>query len=270
MRGAVALTFAGAGEDTRLAELYQRAPLRVLFPREPAIGVATAVLLTTSGGIVGSDAAAISVDAGEGVRALVTTQAAEKIYRSLGADACIAVTLRVAANAWLEWMPQETILFDGSRLHRATTIELAPEARLLAGEMLVFGRIARGERFRCGHLRDTWRVSRAGRLLWHDALALEGDISSLIAARAGLGGAAAIATLLYAGDDDPERHLPFVRALIGADGIRAAATCVNGLLVVRALAEDARRLRDWLMRVWRSTRAHFAALPPVLPRVWLT
>jgi urease accessory protein len=270
MRGTVGLSFTGAPEGTRLAELYQRAPLRVLFPREPATGVTMAVLLTTSGGMVGGDDFAISIDAGENAWALVTTQAAEKIYRSLGTDAGIDVALKAATNAWLEWMPQETILFDGSRLVRTTTIDLAPGARLLTGEMLIFGRIARGELFARGRLRDTWRVSRAGRLLWHDALALEDDIPPLIEARAGLGAAAAIATLLYAGDEDPQRHLPFVRALIDADRIRAAATCVNGVLIVRALAHDAMRLRLWLMRVWRGARAHLAALPPTLPRVWLT
>lgn len=219
------------------------------------------MLLTTSGGMVGGDGFTVAVDAGEAARACVTTQAAEKIYRSLGADVRIDVSLRVAADAWLEWMPQETILFDGGRLARTTTVDLAPGASLLAGEMLVFGRIARGERFRHGRLRDTWRVSRAGRLLWHDALALEDDIAPLIDARAGFDGAAAAATLLYAGDDDPERHLGAVRALIACDAVRSAATCVNGLLIVRALAHDARLLRDWLMRVWRAARTHLAALP---------
>ena len=269
MRGTVALSFEAGRHGTRLAELHQRAPLRALFPHEPATGVATAVLLTTSGGMVGGDAFGVSVNAGERARALVTTQAAEKIYRSLGADGRIDVSLQVASNAWLEWMPQETILFDGSRLVRTITIELGPGARLLAGEMLVFGRIAMGERFRHGRLRDTWRVSRAGRLLWHDALGLEDDIPGRIDALAGLGGAAALATLLYAGDDCSE-HLAAVRPLLAAEVIRVAATCVNGLLIVRALAHDARLLRDWLMRVWRSTRAHLDALPPALPRVWST
>ncbi|MFO1154052.1 MAG: urease accessory protein UreD [Rhodospirillales bacterium] len=270
MQGAVALTFRADGGQTRLADLHQRAPLRALFPDEPATGIPTAVLLTTSGGMVGGDGFTVAVNAGETARACVTTQAAEKIYRSLGADVRIDVSLRAAADAWLEWMPQETILFDASRLSRTTTVDLAPGARLLAGEILVFGRIARGERFRQGRLRDTWRISRAGRLLWHDALALEDDIPRLIDARAGFAGAAAAATVLYAGDDDPERHLPPLRALIAFDAVRSAATCVNGVLVVRGLAEDARRLRDWLMRVWRSARAELAALPPVLPRVWLT
>lgn len=270
MQGMIGLSFAGSPEGTRLTELHQRAPLRVLFPHEPNTGVTTAVLLTTSGGMVGGDVFQISVGAGEGTRALVTTQAAEKVYRSTGADCRVEVAIRAGGGSCLEWMPQETILFDGSRLVRTTTVELAPGARLLAGEMLVLGRIARGEMLARGRLRDTWRVSRAGRLLWQDALALEDDIPRLIEARAGLGGAAAIATLLYAGDEDPERRLPFVRAVIGADAIRAAATSVNGLLVVRALAHDARLLRDWLMRVWSRTRAHLAALPPALPRVWLT
>src|SRR5690606_35648944 len=123
-------------------------------------------------------------------------QAAEKIYRSIGPASRFDTTIHVGAGAWLEWLPQESILFDGARFHRTTMVDLEAGGRLLALEMLVFGRRARGEAFTRGLVRDDWRLRIGGRLAWADALALGEPLAPLFAARAGLDGAAAIATLL--------------------------------------------------------------------------
>jgi urease accessory protein len=275
MQGAVELGFDAAGAGgTRLVELGQRVPLRVLLPADPAVGLPTAVLITTSGGLAGGDALAVRVRVGRAAGALVTSQAAEKVYRSTGPACRIDIDLDVGADAWLEWLPQETILFDRSRLVRATRVALAAGARLLAGEMLVFGRRAMGETLTTGLLRDTWRIHRGGRLAWHDALALDGDIAALVARPAGFAAAAAAATLLYAADD-AEAHLATAQGLADAwaataEGVRAAATHVNGLLLLRASAADPRPLRDGLMHAWRAMRAAVRGLPPAVPRVWLT
>ena len=132
---------------TRLARLFQKAPLRVLMPRPAPGEPPCAVLLNTSGGIVGGDALQVEVRLEAGAAAVVTSQAAEKAYRSAGADATLDVALDLADGAWLEWLPQETILFDGARLRRRLRVDAAAQARLLAIDMLVFGRRARGERF---------------------------------------------------------------------------------------------------------------------------
>lgn len=283
MEGGVTLAFRGGRDGTRLVDLGQRAPLRALFPDDRATGLTTVVLVTTAGGIAGGDRLGIDIALAEAARVLVTSQAAEKVYRSLGADSRIDVRLGVGADAWLEWLPQETILFEASRLVRSTRIDLAAGARLLAGEMLVFGRRAMGERLTRGLCRDIREVHREGRLVWHDGLRLAGDIGRLLAEPAAGNGAAAVATLVYAGDD-AARHLGLARHLAGAAadadagneaegsaaGVRAAATLVNGLLVVRAVAAQARLLRDWLIAAWRRLRAAIAGLPAQVPRVWLT
>jgi Urease accessory protein UreH len=258
----------------RLTELEQRAPLRVLFPHDRECGVPQAVLVTTSGGLVGGDLYEIDVDAGRDSALVLTTQAAEKVYRSMGADTRIDVRLTAAPGSWLEWMPQETILFEGSRLHRRTTVELATDARLLAGEIVVFGRTARGEAFTRGLLRDAWRIRVAGRLVWADTLLLEDDIAGCLAAAAGFDGAVATASLVYAAEDAASR-LDAVRATLcdlgagpEASKIRLAATCINDqLLVVRGLARDAFRLRTAVTRFWRTFRTS-VGLPPALPRIW--
>src|SRR4051794_35844616 len=131
---------------TRLAHLYQRDPLRVLFPAPAPGDLPLAVLVTTSGGLVGGDTLDVAVELGAEAAAHVATQAAEKIYRSTGPETRIAMRFVAGAGASLEYLPHETILFDGARLRRAALVELAPDAAFLGGDILVFGRHARGER----------------------------------------------------------------------------------------------------------------------------
>ncbi|MBK8209642.1 MAG: urease accessory protein UreD [Rhodospirillales bacterium] len=270
MHGSVELAFCGGNGGTRLTRLYQRAPLRVLFPVADACGIKQAVLLTTSGGLVGGDRLDVRVAAKEGAAILVTPQAAEKVYRSLGPDCRIDVRLAADADSWLEWLPQETILFDGAHLDRSTVIDTARGARVLAGEMLVFGRRARGETLRRGRLREAWQVRRDGRLLWADTLKADGDLHALLAAPACLAGAAAAATAIYLGEGS-DAALALARDLTAtgdAGEMAAAASLVGGLLVVRWLAKDARLMRDAFGRFWAAMRRLLGGWPEVLPRVW--
>jgi urease accessory protein len=271
MHGRVALTFAPSPTGARVVHLEQRAPLRATFPRDPATGLPVAALVTTSGGIVGGDRHDIEVTAEAGARALVTTQAAEKVYRSAGADAHVTVTLAVGEGSWVEWVPQETILFEASRLVREMRVDLAADASLLAVDIVVFGRRARGETLTKSLLHDRRRVHCDSRLVWHDALRLANDIDTLLHTPSAFDGAVAAATLLYAAPDAPAR-LPALRqrlAEVTPSEVRIAATTVNGLLLCRALAADARLLREAILHVWMHLRAT-AGLPGLPPRLWMT
>jgi urease accessory protein len=166
--GAARLVFAHQGR-TRLARLFQKAPLRVLMPRPELGDLPCAVLLNTSGGIVGGDALQVAVRMEAGAAAVVTSQAAEKAYRSAGADATLDVDLELGDGTWLEWLPQETILFNGARLRRRLRVAAAAPARLVATDMLVFGRRARGERFQRGFFYDRREVRVGHHLAWADA-----------------------------------------------------------------------------------------------------
>ena len=163
----------GTDGVVRLADLEQRDPLKILFPDRLEDIEPVAVLVNTGGGIVGGDSLTIEVEIGAGAAALVTAQAAEKIYRSWGPPARVSNALVVGEEARLEWLAQEAILFDGARLDRGLTIDLAPGADLLAGEILVFGRRARGETMRAGALRDRWSIRRDAKRVWDDALILD-------------------------------------------------------------------------------------------------
>jgi len=268
--GALTLALAAdAAGATRIADLYQRDPCRALFPMFEPGDVFQAVMLTTSGGLTDGDRVAATISAGPCTRALVTTQAAEKIYRARAENTVFSVALDVQAGAWLEWLPQETILFDGARFRRETRIALAADARLLAAEIVVFGRAARGERIASGHYLDRWRIAREGRLVWADALGWSDDPAAALKHPAGFGGAAALATIVYAGPDASE-HLAVARAALDAANGRSGATLVNGLLVARILAGSAQNLRSDLAQLWCSLRQKAGNLPPVLPRTWYT
>ena len=267
----------GAGEigvvavdgETRLAHLYQSDPCRVLFPRPPLKAPFEAVFVTTSGGLVGGDRLRFSVTADPGSTACITSQAAEKIYRSTGATTEIDIAVEAKAGATLEWMPQETIAFDNARLRRTTRIDAALGARLLAGEIVVFGRIAHGESFAAGLLHDGWRCYRDGVLVWADALHLEGDIAGTIAAPMSFGGATACATMLYIADD-AARHVPAIRDMLMpfAAGGPAAASSVGPVVVIRLLGKDAAAVRRNFSALWSRVRSEIMGLPTALPRVW--
>jgi urease accessory protein len=265
--GSAELRFERRGAATALAHLYQRSPCRVLFPNASSDDLPVAVMVTTSGGLAGGDRLRIEIGAGAGAKAVVTAQAAEKVYRSLGPDTRLEIALAVDAGAWLEWLPQETILFEGARLDRRTRAEVAEGGRLLACEMAVFGRTARGERFTQGLLHDRWSVRRAGRLAWVDALRLEDAIGERLASPFGFDGATALATALYVGPD-AAALLPLARALALDCEARAGVSLVNGALLARFLGREAREVRADLAAYLSHLRRAAAGLPAIMPRVW--
>jgi urease accessory protein len=256
-------------ERTVLADLYQRAPCRVLFPTTEAGEPVQSVLLTTSGGLTGGDRTRIAATVGAHAQATLTTQAAEKIYRALPAqgDAVVQVEVRVEDHAWAEWLAQETIVFEGSRLRRLFTADIASTGRLLAVESLVFGRTAMGERFDSGMLHDAWRIRRGGKLLWADAVHLEGDVGKLRRAPFGFGTSVACSTVLYVGADAPQQ-LGEVRRLLSATSGLHGATSLDGMMLARIIADDAVELRATVMKLVAGIRQAAAALPARLPRVW--
>jgi urease accessory protein len=265
--GRARVAFAKAADGVvRLTDLEQRDPLKILFPDPLDEKQPVAVLVNTGGGVVGGDSLTVEAEIGAGAAALVTAQAAEKIYRSWGPPARVTNSLTVGANARLEWLAQDTILFDGAKLDRRLDIDLAQDAELLAGEILVFGRRARGETMRAGALRDRWSVRRDGARVWDDALILDELDDSILDRPALFAGARASATLVCA-VADPAKALDIARdALVGATN--AGAGIVAGLMVARLLDPDPARLRRDYARLWCALRAGLWNLPGRLPRLW--
>jgi urease accessory protein len=150
--GCCRIVFSGFEKQTRLVELFQRSPIRVLFPRTDGGAIEEAVLVNTAGGIAGGDKFQFEVIALADASVAVTSQAAEKVYRALREPARVVTKLKACEAAKLAWLPQETIIFNRARLVREMEIELSSGAELLALESLVLGRAAHGEPNSAGHI----------------------------------------------------------------------------------------------------------------------
>ena len=266
-RGRLELGFVATARGTVLADLYQSSPLRALFPTPEPDEAPIAAVVNIAGGLAGGDALDIAVRLGAGARATVSAATAEKVYRSLGPVARIDTRLEAGAGAWLEWIPQETILFDGARLERRITVEIAADARLLMAEIFVFGRSAHGETLRSGLVRDAWRLRRGGALLWADGLLLDGDPGAALAAPFGFAGAEALGTVLYAGEA-AESHRDGLRDAVPQSAAPGGVTVPRpGLLLGRWLG-DAQAVRRAVADAVIALRSRALGLPPRLPRLW--
>ena len=260
--GGVRLRFGRVGARTHRLELAESGGYRARFPTTFDASC-EAVLINTGGGMAGGDAMRVAAVLEAGSDAVITSQAAEKIYRSQGTDTRIETALTLKAGASLAWLPQESILFSGARLARNLTVDLAADARLVACESVFFGRSAMGEAMLRGSLRDRWRIRREGKLVFADDLRLEGAVAASLARPAIAAGARASATLVAVG---PEHLLGLddLRGLL-ADAlpdVEGGAGIVSDLLVVRLLSPDAQALRRALV----TLLGHLTGR--ALPRTW--
>lgn len=243
-----------------LIDLAQSGSAKAMLPRMTA-GLPQIVFLNTAGGLASGDRLSFAVTLRPGARALATTQTAERAYRAEGAAARAEVRLQVGADGWLDWLPQETILFDAARLDRETTVDLAPGAGCLLLETIVLGRLAMGESPRRLHLRDRRVVRQAGRIVHHDAMALDDASLPRLGNPALLGGARAMATLAMIAPGAADL-LARARAVLDEPGVTAAASAPPGRLVIRLLARDDWPLRRQVNRLLTALRAD------PLPRIW--
>ncbi len=267
-RGIVRLGFvADADGATRLTTLYQAGAGKARLPRAPAGAPPLAVLLNTAGGLTGGDKFLTEVSIGDGAAAVVTTQAAERVYRRLTGTARVETRLTVGRGARLSWLPQETIVFDGAGLERSLDVSIGAGAQFIACEAIVLGRAAMGETVRTVEVRDRWDITIDGRLVFADRLRLVGDAEAILAGPATGGGARAFATLVLAGAGAAER-LDAVRGAIEAavtavgGGVEAGASALDGVVVARLIASSATPLRVTLARLLAALEGR------PLPRVW--
>ncbi|TCU66057.1 urease accessory protein [Bradyrhizobium sp. R2.2-H] len=258
-RGAVRFDVHARDGVTRRGTLHESGSLRVRFPSPEDEGL-SGVFVNTAGGVAGGDRFDIEISAADRSRLTLTTAAAEKVYRAPGSAAQLNIALKAGAGARLAWLPQETILFDCARVQRRFDIALDESASLLLCEIVVFGRIAMGERMEQGEFIDRWRLRRGGRLVFAETVRLGGDIGAKLARSAVARGGAAIGTALIVPGDEAlvERIRAASESFSGEVGISAW----NGFAIARFCAQDAARLRADMMTVLARTGA-------ALPRLWL-
>ncbi|MFW8595520.1 urease accessory protein UreD [Cribrihabitans neustonicus] len=234
-----------AGPGSGLDRFRSSGAMKALFPR-PRGGGVEAILINTSGGLTGGDRIDVEARAGRGSSLTLTTQAAERAYRANTGEAVVSTRLEADCGAELMWLPQELILFDGCALNRSLAVDLAPDARFLMAEAVIFGRAAMGEQLHSIRLRDRIRISRGGVAAYRDGMDLSGDAFTHMARRAIGAGAGAMSSLAYAAPDAEAHLAPLRRCLPATCGVSLLAP---DLLVARLLAADSFALRHVLIPI---------------------
>jgi len=271
-QGSLELVYANDQGKTRLVRDRITSPLKVQRPFYPeGQGVCHTVVLHTAGGIVGGDRLSQTIHLQENAQALITTAAASKIYRSNGQRAKQRIHIHVEAGACLEWLPQETIVFNGAVYQQQMKVELAPGASWLAWEITRFGRTARKERFVQGDWRSHTEIWQQGRPLWIDRQWLPGG-EAVLDSPHGLAGQPIVGTLIWIGLPVSSEIVDNARSLWTATQRQGEAgvtqTQEQGLLC-RYRGSSTTEVRNWFTEVWQCLRLTYLGRPVSKPRVWL-
>jgi urease accessory protein len=257
----LALDFEFQDGKTTLSGKRFEGPLAVQKPLYPeGAELCHAIVVHPPGGIAGGDELAVEVDCGRGASALLTTPGAAKWYRSAGPWA--RQSLRFDVDGTLEWLPRETIVFDGALARLDCEVNLRAGARYFGWEVVCLGRSGSGERFAKGEIRIDTRVSRDGKLLWLERGRIEGG-GALMRSPAGLGGKTVFGTLVATFGAVDKQVLAKCREL-------AAVTLLPGLLVARYLGDSSAQAMEAFSRLWERLRPEMTGREATRPRIWST
>jgi urease accessory protein len=265
--GCGSIVLSGSENGTRIVDIFQRSPIRIVVPQIDGSALKEVVLVNTAGGIAGGDRLEFSVTALSSASMAVSSQAAEKVYRALSEPAQINTQLRACAAAKLAWLPQETIVFNRARINRKTEIDVSSGAEVLALEWLVMGRAAHGEMMTSGQIRDDWRVKKDGRLIWAEGFRTTDEVFTQLHRKALLSNCKAVGTLIYFGPDLDTR-LKCFRHIASSLECHCAATSIGGLLIVRFAAAVLSELRLALRNALQQFSRETGPGPFRVPKLW--
>ncbi|XOV85122.1 MAG: urease accessory protein UreD [bacterium] len=258
------LRYHQAGARTLLTHQHE-GPLRVQRPFFPEGGVNHTYVLHPPGGMVGDDVLHIDASITAGAHTLITTPGATKAYRNVCTQSQLTTNLQV--DGTVEWLPQEVILFDQSKLASSTDISLGPQGRLISWEIVCLGRPAGGLPLLDGRARFLTTVQDAHGHLLRDNLMLNAE-SEFMRAPWGLNRHTALGVMFaYPGSADLRDK---VREVLHAASFPVGVTLLNGLLVIRALAAQAQDLRRLFIRAWSCIRPLLLGCEACPPRIWNT
>ncbi len=268
----LSLELAASGGRTSLTHCAHHGPLVVqkpLYPEGPR--VCHVIVIHPPGGTAGGDDLALDIELGAGAKTLVTTPGAAKWYRSAGLPARQRLRAHVGAQASLEWLPQEAILFDGADASFATEVDIDAGGIFVGWEIACLGRAARGERFTTGSLTHSPRVRSRGTLLWQERGVLGGS-DALLTSRVGLAGATVFGTLLAVGAAVTARTLERCRLIgteVAAEGL-VGMSAIDTVTVARYLGNSSQCARAALAAIWSELRPGLIGQAAALPRIWST
>ncbi len=265
--GKLNLVYADRQGKTQLIYNHQQAPLKVQRPFYPeGEKVCHSVILHTAGGMVGGDRLSSNIHLQPQAQALITTAAASKIYRSNGLQARQSIQMQVDAGACLEWLPQETILFNDAIYRQDLRVELATGGSWLGWEITRFGRSARGEKFLQGEWRSHTEIWQEGIPLWIDRQYLPGSEETFHSPH-GLAGKPIVGSLVWIGGAVSAEIVEKTRNLWDGEGEAGVSRLQHGLLC-RYRGASTSEVRNWFIDVWQLLRVSFLNCGNCIPRVW--
>ncbi len=262
------LAYARTAAGTVPVRRMHHGPLRVqkhLYPE--GADVCQHIIVHPPGGIAGGDELKINVALEHDAHALITSPGAAKWYRGFGRGAWQDLTVNLAQGATLEWLPQETILFNGAEVEITNRFDLAADSRLLAMEVVCLGRRAASECFAEGCWRQQTEIRRAGKLLWHEQIVLSSG-SPLLDSPIGMAGFPVTGSLIWAGSALPQEITDACRELV-IEG-RLAVTQLPDIWVARYLGPGTEAAHAALRAVWALVRPAALGRVAVAPRIWAT
>lgn len=275
--GSLNLVYASDQGKTQIIHNQTQAPLKVQRPFYPeGEKVCHSVVLHTAGGVVGGDRLSLNFHLQPNSQALITTAAAGKIYRSNGLQARQTVEIQVDEGACLEWLPQETIIFNEAIYRQDLRVELAPSASWLGWEITRFGRSARGERFLQGEWRSHTEIWRQGKPLWIDRQWLPAG-EDVINSPHGLAGNSVVGSFAWVGKEVSPEIVQKARNLSKSLSLNEQGKLIYPSIGVSRLSEgllcryrgsSTTEVRNWFKDVWNLLRLSFLERSACIPRVW--
>lgn len=271
--GHLNLVYAHQQDATQVIYTYNQAPLKFQRPFYPeGKEFCHTVMLHTAGGVVGGDQLSYNFHLQPHSKSLITTATASKIYRSNGPQARQTMQTQIDAGAYLEYLPQETIIFNGANYRQDLKIDLGENATLLLWEITRFGRSARGEKFLTGEWRSNLEIYQQNIPIWIDRQYLKGG-TEIIDSPLGLAGQPIVASLIYLGQSVTPEIVDTIRQLsqdqnkLDSFPQKGVTRLTTGLLC-RYRGNSTPEARNWFIAIWQLLRLHFWQRPSCPPRVW--
>ena len=270
------LDFVAAEKCTILKHRKHTGPVRVqkmLWPEKT--GVCHAIIVHPPAGIAGGDHLSFNMQASQAAHALVTTPGAGKWYKTNQKQAFQHIEITVKDSAIFEWLPQETMLFNGACANSSTKIMLDQSASFIGWDMLVLGRQACAEQFSQGSYQSSLQLYRDDKLLVTDRLSFSGNdrfLSSCLGmhGQAVMGSLWAVAPPVQRNNTTLEAQIDQIRELMMRMQVNVRLTLLDDVITARYLGNDVRHCHDAFAAIRAKLRRYWFDLDEEFPRIWRT
>ncbi|BAQ65199.1 urease accessory protein UreD [Geminocystis sp. NIES-3709] len=269
-QGKINLVYEYQEGKTKIKSAYHQAPLKIqrsFYPEGDSI--CHSVILHTAGGIVGGDILSQTIHLSSNSQVFITTPAATKIYRTQEKKAFQEIIINLENDTYLEYLPQETIVFNKCQYQQKLRVNLRENATWLGWEIIRFGRSARGEIFTHGQWLNQTEVWYKDKPLWIDRQLLQGE-SNLFSAINGLANKPVIGNLTLISAKINQDIIREIRELIESkftNLIICITTLQQGLLC-RYHGNSVSEAKTCLTAIWQLLRAKYGLNSLIKPRYW--